>query len=112
MNFLPELEIQARFSKVYKFCKRVGSISRYSTFNFAFASICTKKDPRKHKPMDFIPENKDEVIRESASHKLYRTLANPLIRVWRDSNQTKAPTSRFHIGNYLRYINWVNNEMV
>ena len=47
--------------------------------------ICTKKDPRTCKPMDFTPEAEDEVIREAVSHKLYRPLVNPSKKVWRDS---------------------------
>ena len=39
---LPELYIQAGFSRFDEFFKRVGSISIYSTFKFSFSSICTK----------------------------------------------------------------------
>ena len=31
--------------------------------------------------------------------------------VWRDSTQTKAQTSPFHIGDYLRYMNEGHNDM-
>ena len=55
-NFLPELEIQSGFSKFSGFFKRVVSISRYSTFNFAFDSICTKDEPRTVKQMELTPE--------------------------------------------------------
>ena len=55
--------------------------------------------------MDFIPESEDEVIREALSQKLDRPLANLSNNVWRDSSQTKYPTSSFHIGNSLRYKN-------
>ena len=48
----------------------MGSISRYYTFNFAFASICKKVEPRTGKPKGFTPEVEDEVIRETVSHKL------------------------------------------
>ena len=39
------------------------SISRHYTFNFDFASIFTKEDPRTGKQTDFTPETEDEVIR-------------------------------------------------
>ena len=55
-NFLPELEIQAGFSKFSGFSKRVASISRYSKFNFSFAYICAREDPITGMPMDFTPE--------------------------------------------------------
>ena len=41
-KFLPELDIQAGFRKFLVFCKRVGSVSRDSTFNFALSSIYTR----------------------------------------------------------------------
>ena len=75
--FLPELEIQAGFRNLSGFFNKVGSISRDSTFNFDFASICTRDYPKIGKPMDFSPEAEDEVIREAASHKLDRPLVNP-----------------------------------
>ena len=61
----------------------MGSISRHSTFNFAFASICKKEEPRTGDPMDFIPEAY-EVIRDTVSYKLDRPLVNPSNKVWRD----------------------------
>ena len=64
-NFVPELDIQAEFSKFSGFCKRVGSVSKYSTFNFAFVYICTNEEQKKGKPVYFTPEAEDEVIRES-----------------------------------------------
>ena len=54
----------------------MGSISRYSTFNFALSYICTNEEPRTGKKMDFTPEDEDEVIREEVSHKLDRPLVN------------------------------------
>ena len=45
-NNLPHLDIQFGFGKFDGFCKRVGSIWRYSTFNFTFASVCTREEPR------------------------------------------------------------------
>ena len=53
------------------------SISRYSTFELYFPSICKKEDPRTGMPMDFTPESEDEVIMESVSNKLDRPLVNP-----------------------------------
>ena len=53
------------------------SISGYSTFNFAFESICTKEEPITGKPVYLTPEAEDEVIREVVSHKLDRPLVNP-----------------------------------
>ena len=53
--FLLELEIQDGFSKFNVFCKRLESISKYSTSNFAFAFICTKEDPSTVKPIGFTP---------------------------------------------------------
>ena len=62
---LPELDIQAGFSKFAGFYKRIWSISGDSTFNLAFSSLCTNEDPRIGKPMDFTLEAEDEVIRGS-----------------------------------------------
>ena len=62
--------------------------------------------------MDFTSKVEGEVIREAASHKLYRPLVNPSKKVWRDSNQTKNPTSPFHIGDSLIYINYGHNKML
>ena len=53
----------------------------------------------------FTPEAYDEVLREKLSHKLDRPLVNPSNKVWRDSTKIKTPTSPFHIGDSLRYIN-------
>ena len=39
--------------------------SRDSTFNFAFASIDTKEEPRTGNKIYFTPEYKDEVIKET-----------------------------------------------
>ena len=64
-NYLPELDIQAIFSKFYIFSKRVGKISKNSTFNFVFESICTNKEPSTGKPMYFTPVYEDEVISET-----------------------------------------------
>ena len=55
--------------------------------------------------MDFNPEAEDEVIREAVSQKLDISLVKPREKVWRDSTQTKAPTSPFHIGDSLIYKN-------
>ena len=55
----------------------MGSISIDSTFNFAFAYIFKKEDPRTGKPVDFTPEEEDEVIRDPVSHKLDRPIINP-----------------------------------
>ena len=49
----------------------------YSTFNFVFESILTKEESRTDKPMDFTPEDEDEVIREAVSQKLDRPLVSP-----------------------------------
>ena len=76
-NCIPELEIQDGFRKFSGFCKGMVSISRYSTFNFAFESICTKEEPITGKPIYFTPEDEDEVMREVVSYKLYRPLVNP-----------------------------------
>ena len=46
---------------------------------FYHASICTKKEPRTGKPIDFTPEAEDEVIRKAVSQKLDRSMFNPLI---------------------------------
>ena len=90
----------------------VGSISRYSTFNFDFYSIFTREDPRTGKTIYFTPEVEDKVIRESFSYKLYRSLVNPPKKVWIDSTQTKAPTSSLQFGDPMRYTNEGYNEMV
>ena len=108
-NCLIELEIQAGFSKFAQFFKRVGSISIYFIFNFPFASIFTRGDPRTGRPIDFTPEVEDEFISEAVSQKLDRPLVNPPNKVWRDSTQTKNPTSPFQIGESLRYINYGHN---
>ena len=76
-NCLPEFEIQSGFSNFYRFCIRVGSISRDSTFNVAFISISTRNYQITGLPMDFIPYIEDEVIRYSVSDKLDRPLVNP-----------------------------------
>ena len=55
----------------------MGSISKYSSFNFALASICTRDEPKTGKPMYFTPEVEDEVIREAVSHKLDKPIVNP-----------------------------------
>ena len=54
------------------------SNSRYYTLNFAFASICTRKDPRTGQKIYFIPVAEDEVIMEVVKNKFYRPLVNPL----------------------------------
>ena len=61
-NCLPELDIQAGFSKFVGFFKRVGSISIHYTFIVAFASIYTNGEPITAKTMNFTPESEDEVI--------------------------------------------------
>ena len=66
-NCLPELDIQDDLSKFSWFCKRVGSISIDSTFNFAFESIYTREDLIIGKPIYFTPEVEDEVIRDAVS---------------------------------------------
>ena len=100
--------MQAGFSKFSGLFNRVGSISRVSTFNF----VCTKEEPITDKPMDFTPEDEDKVIREVVSYKLDRHIVNPSKNVWRESTQTKAPSSPLQIGDSLRYTNEVKNEMV
>ena len=55
--------------------------------------------------MGFNPEADDEVIRESVSQKLDRSLVKPSNKVWIDSTQTKAPTSPLYIGGSLIYKN-------
>ena len=54
-NCLPELDIQAVFRNFAVFYKRLGLISRYSTFNFDFSSIYTRDYLRTGKTMDFTP---------------------------------------------------------
>ena len=73
---LPELEIQAGFSKFSGFSKTVVSISINSVFNFYFSSVCTREYTRTGKSMDFTPQADDGVIREAVSHKLYRSEVN------------------------------------
>ena len=51
--------------------------------------------------MYFTPEAKNEVIRETVSHKSDRTIVNPSNKFWRDSTQTKNPTSTFQIVDSL-----------
>ena len=51
--------------------------------------------------MDFNPESENEVIRESVSQKLDRYIVKPSKNIWRDSTQTKDPTSPFHIVDSL-----------
>ena len=60
----------------------------------------------------FYSRAEDEVIRESVSHKLDRHLVNPSDKVWRDSNQTKTPTSPLQHFLYIRYTNEWHNDMV
>ena len=55
--------------------------------------------------MYFNPEAEYEVIREAVSHKLDRSLVKPSNKVWRDSTQTKAPTSPLQIDDSLIYKN-------
>ena len=102
-NCLPKLEIQDGFSNFSGFYKIVGSISRDYKFNFDFASICTREEPRTEKPIYFTPEAEYGVIREAVSQKLDRSLVNTSNKFWRDSTQTKYPTSTFHIGDSIRY---------
>ena len=90
----------------------MGSISRDTTFKFAFASICKKEETITGKTTDFIPEVEDKVIMEAVSHKLDRPLANPPNKVWRDSTQTKNPTSPLQICDSIRYTNEEHNEML
>ena len=54
----------------------------------------------------------DEVIRDVVSQKLYRPIVNTSNKIWRDSTQTKTPTSPLQIGDSLIYTNEVHNEMV
>ena len=62
--------------------------------------------------MDFTPEVEYEVISEAVSQTLYITLVNLSNKVWRDSTQTKTPTSPFQIDDHIRYTNEGQNEMV
>ena len=55
--------------------------------------------------MYFTPEFEYEVIRDVVSQKLYKPIVNPSNKVWRDSAQTKTPTSPFQFGDSLRYDN-------
>ena len=88
-NYLPELDIQAGFSKFVGFCNRVGYISRYSIFNFSIEYICKMKDTIAGNPMDSTPESEYKFIREAVSKKLDRHILNPSNKVWRDSIQIK-----------------------
>ena len=54
---------------------------------------------------EFIPEAVDEVIRKTVSHTLYIPLVNPSNKFWRESTQTKSPTSLFKLDNYKIYMN-------
>ena len=83
----------------------MGSISIYFKFNFAFATIYTREDPIIGNPIYFTPEVEDEIISDTVSQKSDRPIVNPSNKVWRDSTQTKTPTSLFHIGDSLRYTN-------
>ena len=111
-SYTLELDTQASFSKFSKKFKIVRQISRYSTFIFYFACICTREEPRKGKQTDFPPEDKYEVIRKSVSNQLDINMVNPSHKVWRDSTQTKTPTSPLHIGDSVRYTNEGHNYMV
>ena len=51
--------------------------------------------------MDFNTEAEYEVISEAVSQKVYISLVKPSNKVWRDSTQTKAPTSTFQIGDSI-----------
>ena len=62
--------------------------------------------------MDFTPEFEYEVIREEFSHKLYRNLVNSSNKVWRESAQTKNPTSPFQIGDYIGYTTEGQNDIL
>ena len=55
--------------------------------------------------MGFTPEAEDEAIREAVPHKLDTPLFNPSNEFWRESTQTKTPTSPFQIGESIRYTN-------
>ena len=59
--------------------------------------------------MDFTPEAYYEFIMEAVSRKLYRPLVDPSNKVWRDSTQSKAPTSPLYIGYSLKYTNEGHN---
>ena len=69
-------------------------------------------EPRTGKTIDFILEAEEEVIREAVTHKLDRPLFITPNKIWRDSNQTKAPTPDFQVCDSLRYTNEGHNEMV
>ena len=90
----------------------MGSISRYSTFNFAFAYIYIRNEPITGKPMDFTTEVEDEVIRDAVSHKLDILIVNPSNKFWIYSTQTKTTTSPYQIVNSIRYTNEVHNEVL
>ena len=111
-NCLPELEIKAGYSKFSGFFKSVGSISIDSTFNFEFASICTRENPISGKPMDFTPEVEYGFNRDELSHTLDRPLVNPPSKFWRDSTQTKIITTTFQIDDSLRFKNEGHYEIV
>ena len=62
--------------------------------------------------MNFTPEVEDEVILYAVSHKLDINLVNAPNKVWRDSTQTRTPTSPFQIGDSLIYTNQRYHEIV
>ena len=62
--------------------------------------------------MDFTPEVEYEFIRKAVSHRLGRTLVNPSNNFLRGSTQTKNPNPTLQIGDYLRYTNEGQSEMV
>ena len=66
----------------------MGSISRYSKFNFYVAYIFTNEEPSTGKPKDFTPEAEDEIIWELGSHKLYRPLVNPSKKIMERLNSS------------------------
>ena len=76
-NGLPELEIQAGFSKFAGFWKIVGSMAIDNMFYFTFFSIWTREETIIGKAIDFTPEVEDEVIRGAVSHKLDTLLVKP-----------------------------------
>ena len=81
--------IQSGFNNFSGFCNRVGYNSRYSTFNFYFAYICTIEEPRTGNKMDLTPEVEYGFIRDAVSHILERYIVNPSNKVWRDSTKIK-----------------------
>ena len=70
------------------------------------------EDPIIGKPMDFSSEVEEEVIRYEVLYKLKKSLVNPSNKFWRDSTQSKTPTSTLKIRNYLIYKNKGHNNMV